>query len=119
MFRQHTNVATAFSFPKTQTSKSGKHRGMSSKSIRMRDERRKSLLANLERYCVTEERYNTLLNAGICNELLECMYLYGFDLNSDKVYKVKRIVDADRRIQKNRKWRWFTRLCCCGCFSHK
>lgn len=95
-------------------SMSAKHRNTVSKNIR--EQRKKSFIEKIERYGITEERYNTLRNCGICNDLMEYMYLYGLDLNSNTVFKVMRILDASKRIEQRQRWKWVHRLCCCCWF---
>ena len=78
--------------------------------------RMKTFVEELNRYGITEQRFNTLRNRGISKELLECMYLYGLDLNSDDIYKVKNVIDANDKIEKRKKWKWLYSLCCCCWF---
>jgi hypothetical protein len=61
----------------------------------------------LERYNITEERYNTLRNAGIDDYEIENYHSVGIDLNGHTVYKVKQVVELD----KQRKCR-ILRYCC-------
>lgn len=68
-------------------------------------------LANrLEFYKITEERYNTLRNAGIADHEMDAYIRVGLDLNGTTIYKVKHLLTMEKKRKCGSLW-----YCCfCG-----
>jgi hypothetical protein len=62
----------------------------------------------LEFYQITEERYNTLRNAGIEDHEMDAYIRVGLDLNGNTIYKVKHLLTLEKKRKCGSLW-----YCCC------